>query len=174
MILSQIVAFSENKAIGRDNKLLWHYPEDLKYFKEKTSGKILIMGRKTFDSLGKPLPKRFHIVISRTQKKSDFKPGFESVTYVQTISEAYSAAEKLIEQNLWPKEVMICGGSEIYKQTVNDCHFLFLTRIPGQFEADAFYDLDFTTHFTKTHSTKSESAPDLIYEIWSKNLITTK
>ncbi len=165
MILSQIVAFSENKAIGCDNKLLWHFSEDLKYFKEKTSGKILIMGRKTFDSLGKPLPKRFHIVISRTQKKSDF----ENVIYVQTISEAYAQAEKLIEQNLWPRDVMICGGSEIYKQTVNACDFLFLTRIPGNFIADAFYDFDFAINFTKTHSTKSESVPGLIYEIWSKN-----
>ncbi len=174
MILSQIVAFSENKAIGCDNKLLWHFSEDLKYFKEKTSGKILIMGRKTFDSLGKPLPKRFHIVISRSQKKSDFKPGFESVIYVQTISEAYAQAEKLIEKNLWPSDVMICGGAEIYKQTVNDCDFLFLTRIPGHFTADAFYDIDFSKKFTKTHSTKSESVPDLTYEIWSKNLLISE
>ena len=170
MILSQIVAFSENKAIGRDNKLLWHYPEDLKYFKEKTSGKILIMGRKTFDSLGKPLPKRFHIVISRTHTKSDF----ENVIYVQTISEAYAAAEKLIEQNLWPFDVMICGGAEIYKQTVNDCQFLFLSRIPGKFEADAFYDVEFQLNFTNTESKKSEHVPDLIYETWSKNLFTSK
>ncbi len=166
MILSQIVAFSENKAIGCDNKLLWHYSEDLKYFKEKTSGKILIMGRKTFDSLGKPLPKRFHIVISRTQKKSEF----ENVIYVMTVADAYETAKKIIEQSQWPADVMICGGAEIYRQTLADCHFLFLTRIPGEFNADAFYDVDFQLQFNKTHSKNSELVHGLIYEIWSKNL----
>ena len=165
MILNQIVAFSENKAIGCDNKLLWHFSEDLKYFKEKTSGKILIMGRKTFDSLGKPLPKRFHIVISRAEKKSEF----ENVIYVTTVAEAYEAAKKIIEQSQWPADVMICGGAEIYRQTLADCHFLFLTRIPGEFNADAFYDADFQNQFSKTHSKTSELIPNLIYEIWTKN-----
>ncbi len=170
MILNQIVAFSENKAIGCDNKLLWHYSEDLKYFKEKTSGKILIMGRKTFDSLGKPLPKRFHIVISRTSQTSEHA----NVVYVTTISEAYAVAKNLIEQNLWPDDVMICGGAEIYRQTINDCDFLFLTRIPGKFTGDAFYDSDFQRNFTKTDSKNSESVPELIYEIWSKNSLFSK
>jgi dihydrofolate reductase len=165
LILSQIVAFSENKAIGYDNKLLWHYSEDLKYFKEKTSGKILILGRKTFDSFGKPLPKRFHIVISRSVEKSEF----DNVIYVSSIDEAYAYAEKLIAEQLWPEEVMICGGAEIYRQTLKDCDFLFLTRIPGNFVGDTFYDAEFTTKFTQTYSKISESIPELVYEIWSKN-----
>ena len=170
MILSQIVAFSENFAIGKDNKLLWHFSEDLKYFKEKTSGKILIMGRKTFDSLGKPLPKRFHIVITRSPKKSDF----ENVIYVSDIASAYIEAKKLTSQNIWPKEVMICGGAEIYKQTLNDCEFLLITRIPGTFEADAFYKTEFKNNFTRTLVTQSEAVTGLSYEVWSKNNLITR
>lgn len=167
MIKSQIVAFSENFAIGKDNQLLWHYSEDLKYFKEKTSGKILIMGRKTFDSLGKPLPKRFHIVISRSAKKSDH----ENVIYVESIAQAYTEAEKLVEAKSWPDEVMICGGAEIYKQTLTDCDFLYLSRIPGEYQADAFYTQEFTKNFTKTSSVPSPITENLNYEIWSKNRI---
>ncbi len=165
MIKSQIVAFSENFAIGKDNQLLWHFSEDLKYFKEKTSGKILIMGRKTFDSLGKPLPKRFHIVISRSAKKSEHP----QVIYVESIAQAYAEAEKLVASNTWPDEVMICGGAEIYKQTLADCDFLYLSRIPGHFEADAFYTQDFSKKFTKTSSIPSPVTENLTYEIWSKN-----
>ncbi len=167
MILSQIVAFSENFAIGKDNQLLWHYSEDLKYFKEKTSGKILIMGRKTFESIGKPLPKRFHIVISRAAKKSDH----ELVIYVESIAQAYTEAEKLVDSNSWPNEVMICGGAEIYKQTLTDCDFLYLSRIPGEYQADAFYTQEFTKNFTKTSSSPSPVTENLTYEIWSKNQI---
>lgn len=170
MILSQIVAFSENFAIGKDNQLLWHIAEDLKYFKEKTSGKILIMGRKTFDSLGKPLPKRFHIVITRTPKISE-NP---NVIFVSDINAAYAEAKKLTSQNLWPNEVMVCGGAEIYKQTLNDCDFLLLSRIPGIFEADAFYTTEFQKNFTRTLVTKSETVDGLSYEVWSKNNLISK
>jgi dihydrofolate reductase len=71
MILSHIVAMDRNGAIGKDNKLPWHLPEDLKFFKETTQGKIMIMGRKTFDSIGRILPGRFHIVITRQNLKSE-------------------------------------------------------------------------------------------------------
>lgn len=165
MILSQIVAFSENLAIGKNNQLLWHYPEDLKYFKTHTSGKILIMGRKTFDSLGKPLPKRFHIVISRKAATHQT----ENVIFVTSINEAYATAEKLVASKAWPQEVMICGGAEIYRQTVQDCDFLYLSRIPGNYEADAFYDANFQKNFTKTSSEISATTAHLTYEVWSKN-----
>ena len=110
MIISQIVAVSENGIIGKNNELLWHIAEDLNYFKKRTTGKILIMGRKTFDSLKKPLPKRFHIVISRSAGHSSN----ENVKFVASISEAYQVAERLTLSGQWPDEVMIIGGGEIY------------------------------------------------------------
>lgn len=160
MILSQIVATGENFAIGKDNKLLWHFPEDLKYFKTQTMGKIMIMGRKTFDSLGKPLPKRFHIVISRTSQNSPWP----NVHYVTTVAEAIDFARSKIGE--YPEEVMIVGGAEIYKQTLSQSDRLYITRIPGRYEADSFYPQNYPLEFTLKNSQKSETHPGLVYEIW--------
>lgn len=163
MILSQIVAISENFAIGKDNKLLWHFPEDLKYFKTQTLGKIMIMGRKTYDSLGKPLPKRFHIVISRSELKSEFP----NVHFVKTIDEAIAFAKNQIGE--YPDEVMIVGGAEIYQQTRLQCDLLYVTRIPGHFEGDTFYPANFNQGFILKNRQISEIHPGLAYEIWEKS-----
>ena len=163
MILSQIVAISENFAIGKDNKLLWHFPEDLKYFKTHTSGKIMIMGRKTYDSLGKPLPKRFHIVISRSEIKSEYP----NVHFVKTVQEAIEFALTKIGE--YPEEVMIVGGAEIYLQTRLQCDLLYVTRIPGQFEGDTFYPANFTEGFSLKNRQMSEQHQGLAYEVWAKS-----
>ncbi|MCM2353426.1 MAG: dihydrofolate reductase [Pseudobdellovibrio sp.] len=160
MILSQIVAIGENFAIGKDNKLLWHFPEDLKYFKTQTSGKIMIMGRKTYDSLGKPLPKRFHIVISRKTQTTEFP----NVHFVTTINEAIAFAKTKIGE--WPDEVMVVGGAEIYKQTRTLCDLLYVTRIPGQYEGDTFYPADFQDGFALQNRQTSDVHPGLAYEVW--------
>lgn len=164
MILSHIVAVSENEVIGKDNSLLWHFPEDLKYFKKRTIGKILILGRKTFDSLGKPLPKRFHIVVSRSAIDSQN----EMVKYVSSLKEAYALAEKLTLGGQWPDEVMIVGGGQIYKESLPDVDFIYLTRIPGDYEGDAVYSLNIPKEFGLAFSQFSDEHPGLRYEIWSK------
>ncbi len=164
MILSHIVAVSENEMIGKDNTLLWHFPEDLAFFKKRTTGKILIMGRKTFDSLKKPLPKRFHIVISRSNTDSPF----ENVKYVSSLSEAYTLAEKMTLTDNWPEEVMIAGGGQIYKESLKDADFLYITRIPGDYHGDTTYSLKIPRDFSIAFSQFSESTPGLRYEIWSK------
>ena len=164
MILSQIVAVSENGVIGKNNSLLWHFPEDLKYFKRRTIGKIMLMGRKTFDSIGKPLPRRFHIVISRQSHAAND----DSVQYVSTLKEAYTVAEKLVSAQKWPEEVLIVGGGEIYKESLVDTQFIYLTRIPGKYDGDTFYDLNIPAHYGLAFSQHSEAHPGLRYEIWSK------
>lgn len=163
MILSQIVATSENFAIGKDNKLLWHFPEDLKYFKTHTLGKIMIMGRKTYDSLGKPLPKRFHIVISRSETKSEFS----NVHFVKTIQEAVEFAKNKIGE--YPEEVMVVGGAEIYQQTRQQCDLLYVTRIPGRFDGDTFYPQNFAEGFSLKNRQMSEQHQGLAYEIWANS-----
>jgi dihydrofolate reductase len=168
LILSHIVAVSENEVIGKDNTLLWHFPEDMNYFKKRTTGKIMIMGRKTFDSFKKPLPNRFHIVISRKIVES----AYENVKFVNSLSEAYSLADKLTLSNKWPEEVMIVGGGEIYKETLKDADFLYITRIPGEFQGDTFYSLKIPAHFNIAFSQFSEANPGLRYEIWSKQTET--
>lgn len=168
MILSHIVAVSENGVIGKDNQLLWHFSEDLKYFKKRTTGKIMIMGRKTFDSFkGKPLPNRFHIVITRSPKESQN----ETVAYVASLSEAYRKAESLIMSSQWPDEVMIIGGGEIYRQSFKDTDFIYLTRIPGQYQGDTTYDSNLPKEFGIAYSQFSNEHPGLRYEIWSKQQI---
>ena len=141
MIISQIAACSENRVIGIDNKLPWHIPEDLKFFREKTKGKICIMGRKTFDSLPGVLPGRPHIVITRDSQSMMknsarlLKQAEEkniTVYIVNSIEEAIFQADELIKTLSLPEEVMICGGAEIYRQAMAISHVIYLTRIAEQ------------------------------------------
>lgn len=134
MILTHITAMSENRVIGTQNKLPWSIPEDLKFFREKTKGHIMIMGRKTFDSLGaKPLPQRFHIVITRQNLQSTHP----LVKYVKTLDEAIDLAKTLTSQ--WGEEVFIAGGGEIYKQSMDRTDKIYLTVIYQNFEGDTYY-----------------------------------
>ena len=123
-----IVAAASNNVIGIQNKLPWNIPEDLKFFKNKTKACTVIMGRKTFESLGFPLPQRKNIVISRSQT-------FEGVIMAFNIEEAIKKAQK--EKN--PDEIFIIGGAEIYKQSLNKVQKIYLTRIHKNYEGDTFY-----------------------------------
>lgn len=124
MRLSIIVAVSQNNVIGKDNKLLWKLPKDLKFFKATTMGKPVIMGRKTFDSVGKPLPGRTNIIVSR---KNNLKiPG---CTVVNSLALAIKVAENT-------EEACIAGGGEIYKQALPIAHRIYLTRVHKNFEGD--------------------------------------
>lgn len=127
MIVSVVVAVAENNAIGKDNQLLWHLPADLKHFKQITTGHTIIMGRKTFDSIGKPLPNRRNIVITRSV-------GLEiaGVEVVNTIEEALLLCAS-------ETEVFIIGGAEIYKSAMERTDRIYLTRVHESYAADAFF-----------------------------------
>lgn len=127
--ISIICAMSENRAIGKDNKLLWHIPEDLKFFREKTLNHPIIMGRKTFESIGKALPKRTNIVITR-----DAEYQADGVSVVGSLEEALSFAKK--EET---EEIFIIGGGQIYKEAMEYADTLYLTIIKGNFDADTFF-----------------------------------
>jgi len=118
---------ANNRVIGKDNDMPWHMPADLKHFKQTTMGKPIVMGRKTFESIGKPLPGRQNVVISRNQ---DFKP--EGVDVVSSIAEA-------IELLNVHEEIMITGGGHIYQQTIEQADRLYLTFIDLTTEGDAFF-----------------------------------
>jgi len=126
MIVSIVVAIAENHAIGKDNQLLWHLPKDLKHFKEITSGGTVIMGRKTYDSVGKPLPNRRNIIITRQQIEI---AGCEVVNSLQ-------AGLDLCREH---KEVFIVGGAEIYKQAMPLTDKIYLTIVHESFEADTYF-----------------------------------
>ncbi|SFG75156.1 dihydrofolate reductase [Pedobacter insulae] len=138
--LSIIVAVSENNAIGKDNQLLWHLPADLKHFKEITSGNTIIMGRKTYDSIGKPLPNRRNIVITRNANL--VIPGVEVAT----------SLVNAIELCKHDKEVFIIGGAEIYQQSLAHATHIYLTRVHRKYEADTFFPAIDSTEWKELNS----------------------
>ena len=129
MIISLLVAISENNVIGKDNKLPWHLPEDLKYFKNTTWAMPVIMGRKTFESIGKPLTGRTNIVITRNKNWNR-----DGVKTVHDLDQA-----RKIGEDLDVKEVFIIGGAEIFNTSLSQADRIYLTRIHQNFEGDAFF-----------------------------------
>ncbi|MTG97067.1 MULTISPECIES: dihydrofolate reductase [Myroides] len=128
MTITLIAAAAENNALGKDNKLLWHLPDDFKHFKAKTSHHTIIMGRKTFETFPKPLPNRKHIVITR---QLDYVVP-EGCVVVHALSEAFDLVKD-------EQEVFVIGGGEIYKQALPFAHKIELTRVHHTFDADAFF-----------------------------------
>ena len=127
--ISIIAAIAENRALGKDNKLLWHISEDLKRFKSLTSGHPIIMGRKTFESIGRPLPHRTNVVVT---SREYFKT--QGVVATHSFKEAIRAAES-VEND----EIFIIGGGQIYEQAIGIADKLYLTLVEGKFKADTFF-----------------------------------
>jgi len=133
--LSLIVAMAKNRAIGRDNALPWHLPDDLKYFKSVTMGKPIVMGRKTFDSIGRPLPGRLNIVITRNSEWQH--PG---VAVASSLQEALMmAASDEGSGSHSPREVMVIGGEQIYRTAIDRADRLYITRVQTEVDGDAFF-----------------------------------
>ncbi len=120
-----IAAMSLNRVIGCGNKIPWHIPEDFKWVKENTLGHIIVMGRKTFESIDRPLPRRENIVLSQQTLKI---PG---VTIIHSLNE--------LEGIVSEKEIWILGGAEIYRQTLPHCSDLYLSVIKREVEGDTFF-----------------------------------
>ncbi|MES2873673.1 MAG: dihydrofolate reductase [Bacteroidota bacterium] len=127
MTITLIVAVDENNGIGKDNQLPWHLPADLKHFKNLTTGHPIIMGRKTFESIGKALPNRHNIVISR---QKDFFA--EGASVVPSLHDAFA----LCQEN---DEAFVIGGAQIFEHALPLANFLYLTLIHHQFNADTFF-----------------------------------
>jgi dihydrofolate reductase len=133
MNLAIIVAQAKNRVIGINNKLPWHLPEDLRYFKQVTMGKPIIMGRNTYESIGRPLPGRTNIVITR---QNDYAP--EGVRVVNSLDEAVELAESIALIN-GIDEAMVIGGAQIYEQALASAHRLYLTEVDAEIEGDAWF-----------------------------------
>lgn len=127
--ISIIVAAAENLAIGNNNQLLWHIPEDLKRFKQVTTGHPVIMGQNTYESIGKVLPGRTNIVLSKTRSFKD-----PDCHVFNSFKKAIEFAKK--REN---KEIFIIGGGQVYKQAINFADKLYLTLVKGNFKADTFF-----------------------------------
>lgn len=132
-MITLIAACSKNRAIGKDNKLLWHLPNDLKRFKKLTVGKTVVMGRKTYESIGRPLPNRKNIVISNNKDLH-----IEGCEIINSISEL-----NLLD------DIVIIGGEQIYKLFIDYADVIELTLINKEFEGDAFFPEFDLTKFVK-------------------------
>jgi len=146
MRLSIIVAMDASRVIGHENRLPWHLPADLKHFRRITMGKPILMGRRTWESIGRPLPGRINIVITR-----DTSYTAEGCTVVHSVAEALLAAQG-------HDEVMVIGGEQLYRQVLPDTDTLYLTLVEGDFPGDAFFpELD-QAEWREVE--RSEHAPD--------------
>ena len=133
MKIALIVAASQNNVIGLDNQLPWHLPEDLQYFKAVTMGKPILMGRKTYDSIGRPLPGRTNIVLTR-----DANWSAEGVVVVNDLDSATAASEKACVA-AGVDELMIIGGEQIYRKFLPVADKLYLTKVEAVVEGDAYF-----------------------------------
>jgi dihydrofolate reductase len=159
-MITLIAAAAENNALGKDNDLLWHLPNDFKRFKEITSGHHIIMGRKTFDSFPKPLPNRTHIIITRQKEYL-----VENCIVVHSLEDAIAIAP----QN---EEVFIIGGAQIYEQSIPLADKIDLTRVHTSLDADAFFP-EFDTSewnlvFSEKHFKDEKHQYDFTFETYLK------
>ncbi|MCP4980863.1 MAG: type 3 dihydrofolate reductase [Gammaproteobacteria bacterium] len=149
--LCLIAAMDENRLIGSNNQLPWHLPADLVFFKRTTMGKPIIMGRKTFDSIGKPLPGRRNIIISRN-------PGFnaEGCEIVDSIRAALSLLNDV-------DEAMLIGGASLYEQTIANADQLYITLIHHEFEGDTWFPEIDPCEWKQVHREDFDSDPNNSY-----------
>jgi dihydrofolate reductase len=138
VVIALIVARAENHVIGVDNKLPWHISEDLKFFKAQTVGKPVIMGRKTYDSIGKPLPRRTNIVITRDKTWSA-----EGVVVANDLPTALALGYEDAHRT-GVDEVMVIGGAQLYAQALAHAKRIYLTEVHRAYDGDAKLELDLT------------------------------
>lgn len=163
--LSMIAALAENRVIGIDNSMPWHLPGDFKYFKATTLGKPIIMGRKTRDSLGRPLPGRLNLVVTR-QRDLQLE-GAEVFTSLEAAVER--AEEWAAEQGV--SEVMLIGGAQLYGQALEHADRLYLTRVALSPEGDAWFpafDEGQWTLVSNTENPALDDKPAYSFEVWER------
>lgn len=127
-MISLIVAMDQNRVIGKDNQLPWYLPADLQYFKKVTMGKLIIMGRKTFESIGRVLPGRENIIVTRNEQYIN-----ENCTILHSIDEVKTFADES------EQEVFVIGGAEIFREILPTTDRLYLTKIQASFEGDTYF-----------------------------------
>ena len=162
MKISLVVAASDNHAIGKDNQLLWHLPKDMRFFKNTTWALPILMGRKTFESLGnKVLPGRMNIVITRQANKQ-----YEGVHVVGTLEQAI----ELAKQNDY-KELMVIGGGEIYQMAMPLANTIYLTRVHTNIEGDTYFPAlgaEWMLESSEPQLADEKHAFDFDFEIWQR------
>jgi len=162
MIIALVLAVSENGVIGKDNALPWRVPADLRYFRKVTASYPLIMGRKTFDSVGRPLPGRRNIIITRQANLQ-----IAGCDVVHSLSEAIELAK-----SSGAAQISIVGGAEIFRQAMPLANRIYLTRIHAEFEGDAFFTIPHPENWKETsredHPADAENAYPLSFIVYDR------
>ena len=162
MILSLLLAADENNVIGKDNQLPWHLPNDLKYFKNQTWAMPILMGRKTFESIGKPLQGRKSIVITRSNEWKH-----DGVEVVHSVEEAIEKAKEFAV-----KEIFVIGGAEIFQTAFAEANRIYLTRIHHQFDGDAYFpevsDKDWNLVQSRFCAADEKNKYDHTFQVWER------
>ena len=165
-IISHVVALSNNRVIGKDNDLPWNLKTDLKHFREYTTNKILIMGRKTFESIGRPLPNRTNIIVSKTIQR------IEGAEVFSDLKSALNKAKENCETHD-KNEIVIIGGGFLFNDTLDIVNKLVLTRVDCEIDGDIFYPEIDLLNWNKISSEKylkdSENEFDFVVEVFTKN-----
>lgn len=159
-VLSLIAAMDRNRLIGCENQLPWHLPADLQHFKKVTMGKPVLMGRKTWESLGRPLPGRLNITISRNP---DYQP--DGTVVVDSLEAAITAAGEA-------DEIMIIGGANLYQQALPHVDRLYITRVEAEFEGDAWFpeinDDEWALSSSESHEPDSKNPHPYRFEVYGR------
>lgn len=160
MLISIITAMDKNQLIGKENGLPWHLPADLQFFKRSTLGKPIVMGRKTFESIGRPLPGRQNIIVSRNQNYA-----VEGCDTVTSLDQAIRVAGDV-------DELMIIGGANFYEQTLPRADRLYLTLVQGEFDGDAWFpEIDFNQWQLierEDHSADEKNECDYSFQVYQR------
>lgn len=160
--ISLVAAVAKNFAIGKDNQLMWHLPNDLKFFKKYTTGKIIVMGRKTFESVGsRPLPNRLNIVLSKSEHTDA-----ENLKYYQSL-------DKIFEDYKDAEEICFVGGSKIYEMGMKYATHLVLTRVDTErLDAEVFFPKvnfeEWNLVFSEIHLADEKHAFHFTFEEWER------
>src|SRR5690606_5517942 len=158
--ITLIVAAAENNAIGKDNKMPWHLPNDFKYFKKNTLEHSVVMGRKTFESIGKPLPERRNIILTR-----DMNYTHEEVDVANSVQEVQNYCRD-------EREIFIIGGAEIYKQTLPLADKVLLTRVHTTINGDAYFpellEHEWNLVSAEKHEKDEKHAFDYTFELYER------
>ncbi len=163
MLISLISAMDRNRLIGSDNRLPWHLPADFAWFKQQTLGKPILMGRKTFESIGRPLPGRHNIVLSR-----DSGLRLEGVQCVTSMPEAIAAATDAAGDTV---ELMVIGGAAVYRMCLPQAQRLYITHVQGEFDGDAWFPAfagDWRKVFSQWRDADDNNACDCEFAIYEK------
>lgn len=158
--ITLIVAAAENNIIGKNNQMPWHLPNDFKYFKKNTLEHSVVMGRKTYESIGKPLPDRRNIILTRDLKYSN-----EEVDVANSIQEIINYCRD-------EREIFIIGGAEVYKQTLPLANKVLMTRVHTTLDGDAAFpelmDYDWQLVTAEKHKKDDKHAFDYTFEVWER------